>query len=115
MRILTFTLRLGAALLLAFTAITASAQNFPNATIKLVVGTPPGGTTDIMARLVALKVGDLLGQPVVVENKSGAGGLIAAEGVAKAPADGYTLLMAPAQLATCRALYPGTTLDPERE
>jgi tripartite-type tricarboxylate transporter receptor subunit TctC len=115
MRTLIFTLHLGAALLLALSAFTASAQKFPTAPIKLVVGTPPGGTTDIMARLVALKMGDLLGQSVVVENKSGAGGLIAAEGVAKAAADGYTLLMAPAQLATYRSLYPGTTMDPERD
>lgn len=115
MHITTATLRFGAALFLALSALTASAQKFPNTPIKLLVGTPPGGTTDIMARLVAQKMGDLLGQPVVVDNKSGAGGLIAAESVAKAPADGYTLLMAPAQLATYRALYPSTTLDPERD
>ena len=93
----------------------AMAQKYPSVPIKLLVGTPPGGTTDIMARLVAQKMGDVLGQSVVIDNKSGAGGLIAAEAVSKASPDGYTLLMAPAQLATYKALYPATKLDAERD
>ncbi len=101
--------------LLALMSFQLWAQKYPNAPIKLLVGTPPGGTTDIMARLVAQKMGEVLGQSVVIENKSGAGGLIAAEAVSKATPDGYTLLMAPAQLATYKALYPATKLDAERD
>ncbi|VTU33148.1 Argininosuccinate lyase [Variovorax sp. PBS-H4] len=93
----------------------AQTPRFPTAPIRMLVGTPAGGTTDVIGRLVAQKMGENLGQQVVVENKAGAGGLIAAESVAKAAADGYTLLMAPAQLATYRALYPGTTLNPETD
>ncbi|MES2185138.1 MAG: tripartite tricarboxylate transporter substrate binding protein [Pseudomonadota bacterium] len=88
---------------------------YPSAPIRLVVGTPAGGTTDVIARLVAVKMGELLGGSFIVDNKPGASGLIAAEGVAKAPADGYSLLMASSQLATYRALYPTTTFDPERD
>lgn len=86
-----------------------------NAPIKMVVGTPAGGTTDVIARLIAVRMGEALGQSVLVENKTGASGLIAAEAVAKSPADGYTILMASSQLATFRALYPATTFDPERD
>ena len=86
-----------------------------NAPIKMLVGTPAGGTTDVIARLIAVRMGEALGQSVLVENKTGASGLIAAEAVAKSPADGYTILMASSQLATFRALYPATTFDPERD
>jgi tripartite-type tricarboxylate transporter receptor subunit TctC len=102
-------------ILLAGFTLSAAAQKYPSAPIKLMVGTPPGGTTDIMARILAQKMSEVLGQSVVIENKSGASGLIAAEGVAKGAADGYTLLMAPAQLATYKALYPATTLNAERD
>ena len=69
----------------------------------------------MIARLIAERMAQALGQTVTVDNKSGASGLIAAEGVAKAAADGYTLLMASSQLATFRALFPATPLDPERD
>jgi tripartite-type tricarboxylate transporter receptor subunit TctC len=92
-----------------------AADKFPSTPVRMLVGTPAGGTTDIVARLIALKMAESLGQPVTVENKSGASGLIAAEFVAKANPDGYTLLMASSQLATFRALYPTTTFDPERD
>lgn len=108
-----------AAFLLAAQAWLPSLQaqtiRFPSAPIRMLVGTPAGGATDVIARLVAQKMSDSLGQQVVVENKVGAGGLIAADSVAKAQADGYTLLMSPAQLGTYRALYPGTTLKPETD
>jgi len=66
---------------------------YPDRPIKLVVPYPPGGATDVIGRVIAQKLGDALGQPLVVENKGGAGGNLGAETVAKATADGYTLLM----------------------
>jgi tripartite-type tricarboxylate transporter receptor subunit TctC len=75
------------------TASAWSQGNYPDKPIKIVVGFPPGTTGDIIARMMAPKLSEGLGQPVVVENRAGAGSSIAAEGVAKSPADGYTLLM----------------------
>ena len=72
---------------------TANAQPFPNKPIRLIVGFAPGGGTDIVARALGPKVGEILGQPVIVENRSGAAGTIAADFVAKSSPDGYTLLM----------------------
>jgi tripartite-type tricarboxylate transporter receptor subunit TctC len=68
------------------------AQDFPHRPLRLIVTVPPGGAADFIARLVGAKISESLGQPVVVENRGGAGGTIAADAVAKAPADGYTLL-----------------------
>ncbi len=83
----------------------ASAQNYPQRPIQVVVPVSAGGGTDVMARTVGQKVGELLGQPVVVENKTGAGGNIGTEYVAKAKADGYTLLFTPNTIATNVAVY----------
>jgi len=80
-------------LLLLAIAPAASAQgDYPNRTIRLIVTVPPGGAADFIARLVGGKLSEALGQPVVVENRGGAGGTIAADAVAKAAPDGYTLL-----------------------
>lgn len=79
------------ALLLAVGGV--SAQDFPNKPIRLLVGYVPGGTPDLVARVVGNKLSQILGQPVVVDNRPGAGGTLATELVARAPADGYTLLL----------------------
>jgi tripartite-type tricarboxylate transporter receptor subunit TctC len=81
----------------------ASAQDYPTRPIKLVVGFAAGGTTDFMARLLADKLRSPLGQPVVVENRTGANGALGAEFVAKSAADGYTLYFTTAGVAT---VYP---------
>ncbi|KAB2897299.1 MAG: tripartite tricarboxylate transporter substrate binding protein, partial [Burkholderiaceae bacterium] len=71
----------------------ALAQGYPSKPVQLVVPFPPGGAVDIVGRLVGKKLGDRLGQPVVIENKGGAGTIVGAAFVANAPADGYTLLI----------------------
>ena len=96
----------------------AFAQAWPTRPIKIVVPFAPGGTTDLIARLIAPSMAQTLGQPVIVDNRPGAGGLLGAEAVAKAPADGHTLLMANislplAVLAAQRLQRPG--FDPEQE
>lgn len=83
----------------------ASAQNYPQRPVQLIVPVSAGGGTDVMARTVGQKVGELLGQSIVVENKTGAGGNIGVEYVAKARADGYTLLFSPSTIATNVAVY----------
>src|SRR5258706_2884879 len=74
-------------------ATTASAQVYPSKPIRIVVGFPPGGGNDIIARMVGAKMQESWGQPVVIDNKPGANSIIAAEFVAKSAADGYTLLV----------------------
>src|SRR6187397_107315 len=80
------------ALTLTALAAAASAQNYPSKSIRFLVGFAPGGSTDIVARLIAQKMTDNVGQQVVVDNRAGAGGIIAAEILAKSPPDGYTIL-----------------------
>jgi tripartite-type tricarboxylate transporter receptor subunit TctC len=72
--------------------VPAYAQNYPSKPLRLVVTSPPGGANDIQSRIVGLKLAEQLGQPVVIDNRGGASGMLAAELVARAPADGYTLL-----------------------
>ncbi|WP_438998556.1 Bug family tripartite tricarboxylate transporter substrate binding protein [Variovorax beijingensis] len=86
---------LASTLLLVCLPLAAAAQagDFPNKAIRIVVPFPPGGATDAAARLVAVKMGEHWGQPVVVDNRAGAGGNVGSDLVAKAPADGYTLVM----------------------
>ena len=82
-----------ALLLLQLVVPVAYSQVFPQKPVKLIVPFPAGGSTDMVARLLADRMGPLLGQSVVVENRGGVGGVLGAEAVAKAPADGYTILM----------------------
>jgi tripartite-type tricarboxylate transporter receptor subunit TctC len=77
----------------ALAPLAAQAQAYPNKPIKMIVPFPAGGTTDIMARLVAQRMSETMGQPVTVENRGGAGGSLGADAVAKAAPDGYTILM----------------------
>jgi len=92
---------------LAVFAGVAQAQDFPNRPIRLVVGFPPGGPTDLYARLVAEFLSQSVRQPVVVENKPGAGSNIAAEQVIKSPPDGYTLLVCASANTINTTLYAG--------
>jgi len=90
---------------IALCAAAASAQNYPVKPVRVLVGFSPGSTTDLIGRVLAQKMSDGLGQPVVVENRPGAGANIAAELVAKAPPDGYAALMANAGIATGASAY----------
>ncbi|MEJ8815597.1 tripartite tricarboxylate transporter substrate binding protein [Variovorax ureilyticus] len=91
----------------------ALAQGYPTKTVKWVVGFPPGGGTDVLARTVAAQLSTQFGQQVIVDNKAGAAGMIAAESVARAEPDGYTLLTADiAILALNPAIYPKVRYNP---
>jgi tripartite-type tricarboxylate transporter receptor subunit TctC len=89
------------------------AQAYPNKPIRLIVAFSPGGSNDIISRLVGQKLGEALGQPVVIENRPGAGGAIGTDFVVKSPPDGYTLLMGAAStLAVNVSAYPKRGFDP---
>jgi tripartite-type tricarboxylate transporter receptor subunit TctC len=95
---------------------TAARAEFPERPLKMLVGFSAGGGTDVAARIVAPGLGEALGQTIVVENRSGASGLIAAEAVARATADGYTLMMgSQTTLAVAPRLYRKYTLDAARD
>ena len=102
---------------LGVTAASAQAQTvapWPSKPISLVVTYPPGGGADAMARLIAPKLGEALGQNVIVENKPGAGGQIGAAAVAKAAPDGYTLMLDASSFAVNPSLYPKLPYDTEK-
>jgi tripartite-type tricarboxylate transporter receptor subunit TctC len=87
-------LHVGLAALALLTLVAPARADFPDKPIKIVVPYPPGGTTDLLARAIAPRLSERLKQPVVVENRAGAGGVIGAQGVMRSPADGYTILFA---------------------
>ena len=92
----------------------ARAQNYPTKTVKFLVPFPPGGINDILARLVAQSLQEKWGQPIVIENKTGAGGNIGADLAYQAAPDGYTLLVAPpGPLAINQSLYKQLSYEPE--
>jgi tripartite-type tricarboxylate transporter receptor subunit TctC len=109
--------RLSLGLLLAALAPLALAQgNWPTKPIRLVVTFPPGGSSDASARIVAPRLAERLGQPVVVDNRPGAGGGVGLDLVAKAPADGYTIVLASAGGLTANpSLYKQLPYDPTRD
>jgi len=94
-------------------ASTAWAQPYPSRPIRVIVPFVPGGNVDITARTVAPALGDALGQPVVVENRPGAAGMVGAQAMMSSPADGYTLMMGSnSSLAVAPNLYPSWPYDP---
>jgi len=107
---------LAAALAAVFTTAAAAQGAYPSAPVKLVVGFPPGGANDILARLIGAKLQDAWGQPVVTENKPGANAIIATDFVAKSAPDGYTLLIGASGAMTFNpGLYQKLPYDPVRD
>jgi tripartite-type tricarboxylate transporter receptor subunit TctC len=93
----------------------AAAQDYPTRTIRMIVPTGAGGVTDILARLIGKSITEQLGQPVIIENRSGAGGTIGTRAVAQAEPDGYTLLMVFPSHAANPALYASLPYDSEKD
>jgi tripartite-type tricarboxylate transporter receptor subunit TctC len=104
---------LAAAFILA--ATTAFAQEYPSKPIRFLVPFPPGTATDALARAIGPKLNDMWGQPVVVENRPGAGSVVGTQVVSNAPADGYTLLMVSASHAINATLYSKLPFDPVKD
>jgi tripartite-type tricarboxylate transporter receptor subunit TctC len=97
-------------------SLSAQAQPYPNRPIKFIVPFPPGGNLDFVARTIQPKLSELLGQPVVIENKGGAGGIIGAEYAARQPADGYTIFLGnTGTLGIYPAVYPDLPYDPIKD
>src|SRR5690606_2615244 len=103
-----------AAVLLSCVGAAAAAADYPTKPVRLVVVYPPGGGIDLLARAMGPQFTESWGQPVVVDNRPGAGTTIAAATVAKAPADGYTLLMTDVSFAITPSLYPKLPYDAQK-
>ncbi len=112
-----FARALAAALLTTCSLATgaASAQTYPNRPVTMIVAFPPGGADDATARILQDPMQKALGQPIVIENAGGAGGMIAAAKAARAEPDGYTILLHQDALAAGMALYPNHTFDAEKD
>src|SRR3954449_5140647 len=103
-------------LLLALVAGSAHAQSWPSKPIRFIVSFPPGGSADLVARSIAPPISERLGQPVLVENRPGAGGNIGVDAVAKSAPDGYTIGLAAAGALTVNpTLYASMPFDPQRD
>jgi tripartite-type tricarboxylate transporter receptor subunit TctC len=112
---MTTTIRICAGIFLAACIQCVQAQAFPVKALRLVVPYPPGGTTDVVARAIAPKLSELMGQQVVVENRGGAAGIIGTEHVAKSAPDGYTFMLAGFDFAANASLYTKLPYDAQRD
>ena len=103
-------------LVASYGTVALAQSSYPDKPVKIIVPFPPGGATDVVGRALAVRLSQLWKQQVIVENKPGAGGNIGADLVAKAPADGYTLLLAsPAEITINPYLYAQMPFDPSRD
>lgn len=94
----------------------AFAQSYPNRAVRLIVPFAPGGSNDIIARIIGERLAESLGQPVVIDNRPGAGGMIGTDATSKSPPDGYTLMIgATSTMAANPSLYASQNLDPTRD
>ena len=109
---LTAALTAGIALIASGQAV---AQNFPQKPVRTVIGYTPGGTTDVVARIIGQKLTELWGQSVIVDSRPGAAGNIGAENIAKSPADGYSMLLGQNALAVSPAMYTKMAYDVQRD
>ena len=101
--------------LLAASAFTAAAQDYPVRPVRTIVAYPPGGSTDIIARIIGQKLTDRFGQTVIVDNRAGAAGMIGAELVARATPDGYTLMVADTPFVVNPFVFAKVPYDPVRD
>jgi tripartite-type tricarboxylate transporter receptor subunit TctC len=104
--------------ILAFAPLSAAparAQSWPSRTIKVIVPFPAGGVADIGARIVSQKLGETLGQTLVIENRAGASGTLGVDAAVKSPPDGYTILITTGDFITVPSLMPATTYDPYKD
>src|SRR5437660_9865482 len=93
----------------------AQSQAWPQRPVKIIVPYAPGGNTDGIARIVAQRLGDVFGQQFIVDNRTGGAGVIAAEAVARSPADGYTLLLTPMSILAVVPAMTKTPYDPVKD
>ena len=100
--------------LLLCTAALSPAQQFPSKPIRMIVPFPPGGSVDTVARLIAPKMSETLGQSVVLDNRAGASSNIGMEAVARAAPDGYTLLINTVPIVANPALFPNISFNPQQ-
>src|SRR5918992_1355154 len=107
--------RLAPVALIALAALPLQAQEYPTKPIRWIIPYPTGGTSDFLARLIGQKLTDAWKQPVLVDNRSGANGNIGTELAAKAPPDGYTLLLVASTFTMNPAVYPNLAFDSERD